>query len=588
MSRSARLALVVAALTSFAPAAASAQGASSIAVLTGADACVAQAPGVVPGVPPTAPATPDAGCTEGHGLLNARGVIVAADGRDAYVVAGGGRDAGSNAIVSLRRDATTGALRPTGCVSHDGGDGRLGSDGLCVDGNALEGASAVAMSPDGRNVYVGAASSTSVGTFARDPETGTLTQTDCEQTYRRGSGCEGAPALDGVDDLAVSPDGRNVYATAGADGSLVVFDRDPATGDLAFTGCVSDTGTDGTCQNGTALRGAHGVQVTPDGSAVYVTATMGAVTTYARDPETGAVTPSGCLLDGAPAGGACTAAPALAGARSLTLSPDGAFAYVAGAGASTISILRRGATPTDLTPVGCVLNAPPAGADAVDPPEDDTGDDGDDGGDDADPGADEHRDGHAGTADCAPARALLSVSDLKVSADGGALFALSDSGSLAAFRRDRDSGALTQTGCAESVLTYRSCSPAPGLSGAGIATSGDGRSVYVAGGSQVTAFGAAVAVAAVRARLAAHGRLALRLTCPRARRSGCRGRVGVAARGARTRAYRLAAGRRRTLTITVPARARRTTAGRRLRLRVRATDARHVVRATERRIVLRR
>ena len=37
-------------------------------------------------------------------------------------------------------------------------------------------------------------------------------------------------ALDGVNSVAVSPDGRNVYAASLVSGAVVIFDRDPSTG----------------------------------------------------------------------------------------------------------------------------------------------------------------------------------------------------------------------------------------------------------------------------------------------------------------------------------------------------------------------
>jgi DNA-binding beta-propeller fold protein YncE len=77
--------------------------------------------------------------------------------------------------------------------------------------------------------------------------------------------------------VAVSPDGRNVYAASQASDSVSVYAFDPATGTLSqlpgTSGCVSEDGTDGaggTCANGKALEIANAVAVSPDGKNVYV------------------------------------------------------------------------------------------------------------------------------------------------------------------------------------------------------------------------------------------------------------------------------------------------------------------------------
>src|SRR6478736_4512018 len=109
-------------------------------------------------------------CAKGHGLIQADAVAVSPDQTGVYAAAGGTSRAGSNAVVSFARDAATGALKETGCTSDDGGDG------LCTDGDALGGANDVAISPDGANVYVASGTSNALAWFDRDKMTGALTQ----------------------------------------------------------------------------------------------------------------------------------------------------------------------------------------------------------------------------------------------------------------------------------------------------------------------------------------------------------------------------------------------------------------------------
>src|SRR5215212_8418201 len=150
-------AAVLAMAAAVAPTTAAAQASSSFAQLTGTDACVAQ---VLPAGSSAGDGTDYGGlCGGGHGLLQAEGVAVSPDQANVYVAAAGTPRAGSNAVVSFARDAGTGALTELGCVSDDGGDGRIGSDGLCADGDALGGANDIAVSPDGADVYVSSGSS---------------------------------------------------------------------------------------------------------------------------------------------------------------------------------------------------------------------------------------------------------------------------------------------------------------------------------------------------------------------------------------------------------------------------------------------
>ena len=152
------------------PASALAQGSSSsFSQLTGADGCVTQEP-PLPG-----------GGEAAEGCGRARGLLMPLPSRSAPTTSTstsprrGARGVGSNAVVAFSRAGDTGALTCVGCVSDSGGDGRTGTDGFCADGDALLGASGVAVSPDGRNVYVSSHSSNGIAWLARDAASGKLT-----------------------------------------------------------------------------------------------------------------------------------------------------------------------------------------------------------------------------------------------------------------------------------------------------------------------------------------------------------------------------------------------------------------------------
>jgi DNA-binding beta-propeller fold protein YncE len=70
-------------------------------------------------------------------------------------------------VAVLAREKKTGEIgqildNPANCISEDG------TGGICTDGVGLGGAVGVAVSPDGRNVYVASFAGNAVAVFARD------------------------------------------------------------------------------------------------------------------------------------------------------------------------------------------------------------------------------------------------------------------------------------------------------------------------------------------------------------------------------------------------------------------------------------
>ena len=116
------------------------------------------------------------------------------------------------------------------CVSEDG------SGGDCADGVGLDGAVNVAMSPDGKNVYVVANRGDAVAAFERNRLTGALTQLPgtaaCVSKDGSGGACAVGRGLDGPGSVAVSSDGRHVYVASYGSDAVAAFSRDRLTGAL--------------------------------------------------------------------------------------------------------------------------------------------------------------------------------------------------------------------------------------------------------------------------------------------------------------------------------------------------------------------
>lgn len=205
---------------------------------------------------------------------------------------------------------------------------------------ALSGASGLAVSPDGRFVYVAGGSSSSLAVFARDPQSGALSWVQAL----------GDPAGDlaGVRQLAISPDGQNLYAAAAGADAVVAFRRDQGTGLLIKLDTVRD-GDGYICADGNGLLcplngldGAHGVAVSPDGRHVYVTGnTDDAVVVLQRGDDGGLhgrIAPFFVQTFTPPNPGDLDVASGIA------ISPDGRLVYVSGYFSNTVLVLRRDAS----------------------------------------------------------------------------------------------------------------------------------------------------------------------------------------------------------------------------------------------------
>ena len=285
-------------------------------------------------------------CGPGFGLLGASAVAVSPDATQLYAAA-----ATSYGVATLARDGA-GTLRWTGCVSDDGSDGTFGGDGRCLDGDALRGPSDIDVSPDGRFVYVTDPRASAVSVLARDPA-GTLRPSSCVALALPDSRCGRAFALRAPRALVLSPDARFAYVVSSTSSSIAVFARDATSGALSQTGCISDNGNDGVCADGIALRGATALALSPDGAYLYAAArSSGAIAVLARDPATGALRQTGCLLRNAPAPGRCAKADALAGVAALAISGDGGTLWAGGS--ATLSAFTRDAATGELTAAACL------------------------------------------------------------------------------------------------------------------------------------------------------------------------------------------------------------------------------------------
>jgi DNA-binding beta-propeller fold protein YncE len=323
----------------------------------------------------------------------------------------------------------------------------------------IVGSEAIAVSPDGKNVYVASSTSDAIAVFQRDPATGKLTQAAGQAgciAAGGANGCATGLGLDGPNSVAVSPDGENVYATSFRSSSIAIFQRATSTGALTQTtdgtGCLAAVAIPG-CESGRGLDGADVVAVSHDGRDVYTGSFRGSTVAVFARSHGGALQQlfgtAGCISEGG--AGGCATALAMSNIEGLAISGDGNNLYVAAPGSNAVDVLARDPSIGSLTQLthgaGCFTNTPLTG--------------------------------------CTTGRWLGGADAVAVSPDDKSVYITAlFTNSVANFSRTTSTGQLAQasgtTGCAIYVLAV-ACTLGRTLIGPeGSAVSPDGANVYVA------------------------------------------------------------------------------------------------------------
>jgi len=203
-------------------------------------------------------------------------------------------------------------------------------DGPEVEG--LSGPAALAVSPDASSLYVAAAGSDSVAVFSIDASTGALSFEEAEIDGQDDAGDFGGTVdgIAGAVDVAVSPDGLNVYVAGAAGNSIAVFERQPddstgAQGHLSFVE-VHREGVAGVA----GLDGVLGLVLPPDGAQLYACSYYsGAITVFERGSG-GALSFERALMRDE-----------IAGAVDMAMAQDGRYLYLASFEGDALTVFRR-------------------------------------------------------------------------------------------------------------------------------------------------------------------------------------------------------------------------------------------------------
>jgi 6-phosphogluconolactonase (cycloisomerase 2 family) len=317
-----------------------------------------------PGVCTMLPGAPPNPTMSSPALDEPTGIAISPNDRFVYVSLEFG-------IAAFQRDSASGTLSFRGCLTALA----TGSPPCArTRRNVIDDPRSPLIAPDGRSLYLANQHGGSVATFNLDPADGSVSFRSCiTENSRLQPSCELARTarpnsyggLEAPTGMALSPNGRSLYATS-MFGSLEVFKRNPRTGNLTATACISALRESSGCTvipaatrlaEGSGLDGARGVVVSRNGRRLYVAAGAdSSLAVFRRNPANGKLSYLGCVTADAKLGpqgnGACSKVLKTGSRRGygsglykvsqLLLSPDGRWLYALDVGDDAISRFHTG------------------------------------------------------------------------------------------------------------------------------------------------------------------------------------------------------------------------------------------------------
>ena len=324
----------------------------------------------------------------GSGMNGPSSATVSPDGKSLYVSV---QD--DSAIYGFARNKRSGELTPSECITGDLDVGACSKvPGATTDGvdSGLDGVEEVLVSPDGESVYLTGQNDSAVVSFKRNRNTGGLSFQGCVtgDTNTAGSGCEATPfataggfgsGLAELHEIAIAPDGDDVYAVANDDDSVVRFKR-KGNGSLDYHSCLTGDALigpapegSGACKLvpggsddgvGSGLDNAESIAISSDGKSLYATGANDDAVSQLSVAKSGAVKFKRCITgdSGVPALGECVASPeatpggtgsGLGSLEGIVASRDGKSVYVTAKNDEAVTHFSRAKSGGKLTFEAC-------------------------------------------------------------------------------------------------------------------------------------------------------------------------------------------------------------------------------------------
>jgi sugar lactone lactonase YvrE len=297
-------------------------------------------------------------CSIAPGLVGADAVLISGDGSTVYVA---GSDLGS--VDAFVRSPASGLLiGERGCYVADV---QIGTS--CLAAQLFAPVTSLALI--GGTLYAGATvrgaiSGLPTGGFGfADPATPSgPALTPCIAVNGLENDCVNGAAMNSVDALAPSPDGRTLYAASIESRAIDSFA--PAStggGALTQTSCAMNSPPPGPCSAAGLITAPTGLAVSPRDGVVYAADAGDGATNriVALSPSSQGLQDIGCYDEkplaesGAPTGlPSCTALPGLDHVHRVAVSPDGSTLFAVGDGVVSAFTVQPGDT---LTEMGCAV-----------------------------------------------------------------------------------------------------------------------------------------------------------------------------------------------------------------------------------------
>lgn len=195
---------------------------------------------------------------------------------------------------------------------------------------------AVVVAPDGNHVYVlGGSGGNTLGVFRRNPNSGSSGFGQLSYVTRYVGAAGGASGLEDGTALAFDLGGANLYVLGATPGTLARFTRTVASGELLLAERLVQGSGDVV-----GLAGAQRLRLTSDGSQLYVAGGADASLSHFDLDVDGVPSFAGRIANGDPAPGGGQVI-GLAGASDVAIAPDGAHVYAVSAGDAALTGFDR-------------------------------------------------------------------------------------------------------------------------------------------------------------------------------------------------------------------------------------------------------